>query len=631
VSVVGSPVILSGTVPQPIPAPSSSGGYIGVQVFNNSAYSIQVQIGAQSFIVGPQTSTFAPIGGGTTLVEASLLSSGQVATIYATWFNQGDPTPAAMSSYALNTGVVNITGGTVDATITSGTVNANITNASIPVSGTVNASITNATVPVSGSVSADITNATLQVAGTVDATLTGPVGISQGSTINIVNSVAGGQTPMNSTATTSTSNASLDQTNYNLISWAAVPLPAGSSGNQVYDSNLTNAIASVGATWTLVNGGTLGTANGDFNVLNGGTNSAEWVYYGTGSTESEAGTLSQPFDYIPGTTYTASAVVSNASAITAGVLQLMLYQNEGFTGDLADFSSSTTGTISFTFTAPSAGETLQLGYRIPGGQATVTAGQAVGLSQIQLTETSTVQPYEPGPLWNYLVFKQDGSNFYLLGQTTALAFEDTGQLVGSAQPYSVNTTYPQISSPSAPTITVEGTAGTTTATYGIAAQTSQAQGTVALAANPGVEIGTMDIAPGAQVQLAAGTAVIGTVNAQGQVDVGTIDTITAGSLSIVNQPGINIPSGSEHNYSMTMATAGTSYTAAPAVSTRAFFLIQNASGNNLYFGFGSLGNIFELGPLQGYEEASGKNPLITLAITVKGTIDSQPVSIVTWE
>ena len=188
-SVVGSPVILSGTVPQPIPAPSSSGGYIGVQVFNNSAYSIQVQIGAQSFIVGPQTSTFAPIGGGTTLVEASLLSSGQVATIYATWFNQGDPTPAAMSSYALNTGVVNITGGTVDATITSGTVNANITNASIPVSGTVNASITNATVPVSGSVSADITNATLQVAGTVDATLTGPVGISQGSTINIVNSV----------------------------------------------------------------------------------------------------------------------------------------------------------------------------------------------------------------------------------------------------------------------------------------------------------------------------------------------------------------------------------------------------------------------------------------------------------
>lgn len=288
-SVVGPSVILSGTTPQPIPAPSSSGGFIGVQVFNNSAYSIQVQIGSQSFIVGPQTSTFAPIGGGTTLVEASLLSSGQVATIYATWFNQGDPTPAAMSSYALNTGVVNITGGTVDATITSGTVNANITNASIPVSGTVNASITNATVPVSGSVSADITNATLQVAGTVDATLTGPV------------------------------------------------------------------------------------------------------------------------------------------------------------------------------------------------------------------------------------------------------------------------------------------------------------------------------------------------------DVRTVDSISAGNLTVINNSATNIPAGSEHNYSMVMTTAGTSYTAAPAVSSRTFFMIQNPSGNNLSFGFGTLGNIFELYPAQGYEEIVGTNPLITLAITVMGTVADQKVSIVTWE
>ena len=171
-SVVGPSVILSGTVPQAIPAPSSSGGYIGVQLFNNSAYSIQVQIGAQSFIVGPQTSTFAPIGGGTTLVEASLLSSGQVATIYATWFNQGDPTPAAMSSYALNTGVVNITGGTVDATITSGSVNANITNASIPVTGSLDANITNASIPVTGSLDANITNASIPVTGTVNANIT---------------------------------------------------------------------------------------------------------------------------------------------------------------------------------------------------------------------------------------------------------------------------------------------------------------------------------------------------------------------------------------------------------------------------------------------------------------------------
>ena len=141
----------------------------------------------------------------------------------------------------------------------------------------------------------------------------------------------------------------------------------------------------------------------------------------------------------------------------------------------------------------------------------------------------------------------------------------------------------------------------------------------------------MDIAPGAQVQLAAGTAVIGTVNAQGQVDVGTIDSITAGSLTVVNNTGTNIPSGSEHNYSMVMTTAGTSYTAAPAVSSRTFFMIQNPSGNNLSFGFGTLGNIFELYPAQGYEEIVGTNPLITLAITVAGTVADQNVSIVTWE
>jgi hypothetical protein len=29
----------------------------------------------------------------------------------------------------------------------------------------------------------------------------------------------------------------------------------------------------------------------------------------------------------------------------------------------------------------------------------VPAGQTVSWSQIQLTQTSTVQPYEPGPLW----------------------------------------------------------------------------------------------------------------------------------------------------------------------------------------------------------------------------------------
>jgi hypothetical protein len=40
--------------------------------------------------------------------------------------------------------------------------------------------------------------------------------------------------------------------NYNLVAWNAVPLPAGSSGNLVYDSDLAQASASVGPTWDLV-------------------------------------------------------------------------------------------------------------------------------------------------------------------------------------------------------------------------------------------------------------------------------------------------------------------------------------------------------------------------------------------
>ena len=605
-SVVGPSVILSGTVPQPLPAPSSSGGYIGVQVFNNSAYSIQVQIGSQSFIVGPQTSTFAPIGGGTTLVEASLLSSGQVATIYTTWFNQGDPVPAAMSSYALNTGVVNITGGTVNANITSGSVDAKVTG---------NVGITG------GSVSATITS------GTVDATITGPVGISKGSTINIVNSVAGGQTPMSVSSSISTANATLSSTNYNLISWTAVTLPAGSSGNLVYDSNLTNAIASVGPTWPLIGGGSVGTGPGQINVLNAGTNSAELVVYGNGGSGPYPGVESQPIQFIPGKTYTLSAIMDGTN-VTSGSFKLEVQQ--GYAGAIYAALKSVAGSkqlVSDTFVMPTGVDSCPLTFDI--SDAVTASGAACSVSQIQLTQVSTVQPYEPGPLWNYLVFKQDGSNFYLLGQTTALAFEDTGQVLGSAQPYSVNTTYPQISSPNSPTITVEGTAGTTTAVYGIAAQTSQAQGTIALASNPGVSIGNVNV--DGTIELGAGTAVIGTVNAQGQVDVGTIDTITAGNLTVVNNTSANVPSGSEHNYSMVMAVAGTSYTAAPSVSTRTFFMIQNPTSQNLYFGFGSLGNIFELGPLQGYEEIVGTNPLIQLAITVQGTETNQNVSIVTWE
>jgi len=288
--------------------------------------------------------------------------------------------------------------------------------------------------------------------------------------------------------------------------------------------------------------------------------------------------------------------------------------------------------VSVTYTIPSGQTQLVVTpYYYPLGSS--PAGSETTWSQIQVTQTSTVQAYEPGPLFTNIAFKQDGQNFYYLGETTALALADTGQSLNTnIQPSkSINSTVPQLAIPDAPTLTVVGTQGNETATYGWVTQTSTAQGGLFLASNPGVNIGTIDLASGAKVELAAGTAVIGTVNAQGQVDVGTVDKITAGSLEIINNSATNIPPGSENNYSMTMTTPNTSYTAAPAVSTRTFFMIQNPSTESLSFGFGSTGNIFTLEASQGYEEIVGTNPLITLAITVQGTIANQPVSIVTWE
>jgi len=533
---------------------------------------------------------------------------------------------------------VDTSGGAV-AVAATGTVDANITNATLPVSGSLDANITNASIPVTGTLDANITNASIPVTGTVDATLTGPVGISSGSTINVVNSAAGGQTPLSATTTITTANATLSNSDYVLVALGnANGLPAGSSGNLVYDSNLTQALAPVGPTWG-ASSCTVGTAPGDVNVLNPGADTAEVVFYGTGSAFSFpqfGGLHTNPpvvFAASPNTTYTASALQNTMAATTAGgsYSSLRVFDQDGNFINQASTNPGLSEVASVTFTT---GPTVTgLSIDVTPSNLVVPTGSTVSFSQIQLTQTSTVQPYQPGPLFNNIAFKQDGQNFYYLGETTALALADTGQALNTAiQPStSINSTVPQLAIPDAPTLTVEGTAGTATYTYGWVTQTSTAQGVVSLASNPGVNIGTMDIASGAQVQLAAGTAVIGTVNAQGQVDVGTIDKITAGDLTIVNNSATNIPSGSEENYSMTMTDANTSYTAAPAVSSRTFFMIQNPSTETLSFGFGSTGNIFTLEPSQGYEEIVGTNPLITLAITVQGTIANQAVSIVTWE
>ena len=592
--------------------------YSHIELYNASAFTVQITgWSSGNFYLTPgqdRIATFKSSVGDPTVVGIN--NGSEIGTLYLTGYTINEvpiPIGTAGSVTSISGGTVNanITGGTVDANITNasipvtGSLDANITNASIPVTGTVDANITNSTIDanitnaslaVTGSVTADISNASLAVTGNVDATLTGPVGISSGSTINVVNSAAGGQTPLSQTTTITNAPDTLDSTNYIL---AALPnangLPAGSSGNLVYDSNLTNAIASVGPTWgaydgAIIGGATIGTSNGDFTVTNPGTSQAAIEYIGTGSATGYTGLASQVIDVTPGATYT-YACIANATNVTAGTPFLQIV-NEAVSAGLAQvaIAAGSSGLVSGTYTPPSGTTQIRI---FPNTQkCTVTAGQTISWSQIQLTQTSTVQPYEPGPLFNNILFKQDGSNFYYLGETTALALADTGQPLNTAiqASTSINSTVPQLAIPGAPTLSVEGTAGTTTATYGWVTQTSTAQGVVSLASNPGVNIGTIDIADGAAVQLAAGTAVIGTVNAQGSVGI-TNATLNIEGVSGGISVGTHVSSAPNNGSANTaIATGDTTVTGTTDIdippNTRSIFLAASMSTTESGTSFG---------------------------------------------
>ena len=251
-----------------------------------------------------------------------------------------------------------------------------------------------------------------------------------------------GSTTPSASGSTSTGNATLSATNYNLVSWAAVPLPAGSTGNLAYDSNLTNAIAAVGPTWSFTTGNaaaTIGTADGDWNVTGAGSNAAAIEYIGTGSV-APAGTWARGAlaAVTAGTTMTLSALLDGTNLLAGSDMSLAVIYNDNLNNIIGAISvtSGAKSVQSLTFTVPTGATTLQL---VPfmslyGGTNGAAAGLPVSWSQIQLTETSTVQPYEPGPLWTYDVYREVSGAYELIGSTTALAFEDTGQAGGAAPP-----------------------------------------------------------------------------------------------------------------------------------------------------------------------------------------------------
>ena len=411
----------------------------------------------------------------------------------------------------------------------AGTVDANITNASI-------------TVETSGTTDVNVTNATVPVSGSVTATVDGPVGIS-GGTINVIQPFTG-ETAASSVGATTTGNATLSTTDYNLVSWPAVPLPAGSPGNLVYDSNLQNAIAAVGPTWVNYMG-TVGTANGDVNILNPGTDSAELVVYGTGA--AQGGTFnSESFDLVVGQTYTLSAVIDATNA-TAGAPAIATASN-GYT----TIAAGSSGLVTHTFVATTSSDIVYPDVN----NTTVTAGDTISWSHISLVEGPAPATYSPGPLWEYSVYGRGG----LLGKTTALAFEDTGQTPNTDfQPPAVNTSYPQLASPSTPTVTPEGTTGSTTYDYQVTAKTAGSSvGSTRLAPSPGTKIGTIDIGPGNTVEIAAGTAQIGTVDiASGATIALNASSETIGTVDIASGASITLDASSETIGTVDIASGAT--------------------------------------------------------------------------
>ncbi len=166
--------------------------------------------------------------------------------------------------------------------------------------------------------------------------------------------------------------------------------------NLVYDSDLAQAIASVGPTWK-PRSATIGTAAGDLNVLNAGTSTAEIVVYGTGNEFLDQGIISQIINVVPGQVYTLSAPLDFSAAMLNAAGWAM--SDPGVTVNYAYLQANFgyVGTPNIQVTIP-AGVT-QVVIRNDAGNLVVPAGSYVSFGKAQLTQTSTVQPYEPGPLW----------------------------------------------------------------------------------------------------------------------------------------------------------------------------------------------------------------------------------------
>ena len=169
---------------------------------------------------------------------------------------------------------------------------------------------------------------------------------------------------------------------------------ASNSIGQSWNSATSNAItpalapnapysvsAQAGYSWSM--GAPIGTANGDWNVLNPGQAGASWAYIGTGSAAGWQWPSSQIIEVTPGTTYTLSGYI-NATAVTSGAPIFGLYNPAFSIGYLnLGMSPGTAGTVSGTWTAPAG--VYQVKLIEDTSNATVNAGAELAWSQPSLT------------------------------------------------------------------------------------------------------------------------------------------------------------------------------------------------------------------------------------------------------
>ena len=155
-----------------------------------------------------------------------------------------------------------------------------------------------------------------------------------------------------------------------------------SPANQIADPTLAAAPSS----WPQSYQATLGTANGDFNIVNAGTNSAAFTYYGNGNTGSYGYVGSQTITVVPGQTYNYSAFI-DATAASGGDPGFFIYTpTNTWEGGLYQ-SPGTSGYLVGTWTAP-AGVT-QIFVEVNLDATTVTPGATISWSNFFFAPVGT--------------------------------------------------------------------------------------------------------------------------------------------------------------------------------------------------------------------------------------------------